>query len=75
MLRKTTVPGLVKDTRTNLVINTNTKEYEDIVAQRKRKHETDMLWNELRTLSTTVKALQNEIVELRNMIKGNSREQ
>lgn len=60
---KTDFAGMVVDTESNAVINTDNAAYSEIVAKRKRD-------KELRNLHTEVTLLRNEVAELRRLIES-----
>lgn len=60
----TNVPGLLKDRRTNVIINTNIGEYQRVKAAREkaRQHRNEFL--EMRTEMLTMRDGMNEILSL-----------
>jgi len=58
---KTNAPGLVKDPKKGLVINTNVGEYENILAARKKKSCDE-------ELKMAVKELQNQMIEVKKAV-------
>ena len=61
-LAPTNVPGLVKDTSTNVILNTNLGGYKRVVALRKKQ-------NEEKNYKEEFKTLQNEVQELKDLVK------
>lgn len=60
---KTDIAGMVVDTASKAVINTNSAALAEIIAQRKRDRE-------LRELRNEVSHLKNEMMELRRLIES-----
>lgn len=59
---KTTVQGILRDPDTNVLINSNTAEYERILEQRKQQ-------KQAQTVQSQIDSLKNEFVELKEMLK------
>ena len=59
---KTTVQGILRDPDTNVLINSNTAEYERILEQRKQQ-------KQAQTVQNQIDSLKNEFVELKEMLK------
>ena len=59
---RTNIPGFVKDTKHNVVINNNLDEYKRILDKRQHKKELDSVKNE-------VKELQDELNDMRKLKK------
>lgn len=59
-------PGLVKDTRTGIVVNTNTSEIEAAKERKRRKKEQRESQEEI---NKTVVELKEEIGEIKNLLK------
>lgn len=62
MAEKTTVPGLLKDKKTGVVINTNNGEYEQILAAREKN-------NEQNRIKRMLDELNNKVCNLEALIK------
>lgn len=66
-LVKTNIHGLVRDTRTKTVINTNMDGYQNILRERERAQEMSSIKNDIETMKVelgNVKTLLNEIAFL-----------
>lgn len=58
---KTNAPGYIKDTKEGVVINTNHQEYEQILAARQKKHESD-------AVKADVEQLKNDMHDIKAML-------
>jgi hypothetical protein len=59
---KTSIPGLVRDMSTQVIINTNDAEYNRILEQRKQHKQTQAVQHQ-------IDSLKNEFIELKEMLK------
>ena len=59
---KTSIPGLVRDISTQVIINTNDAEYSKILEQRKQHKQSQAVQHQ-------IDSLKNEFIELKEMLK------
>jgi hypothetical protein len=59
---KTSIPGLVRDMSTQVIINTNDAEYSKILEQRKQHKQSQAVQHQ-------IDSLKNEFIELKEMLK------
>lgn len=64
-LQKTNFPGLMKDKRTNMIINTNTAEYDRILAQRAKEKSSK---DQINSLADRMNIVEKNLEEIKSLL-------
>jgi hypothetical protein len=64
LLEKTNIPGYLKNTETNVVINTNMHQYKTVLQQREKAKELNDLKNEMDSLKDDISEIKNLLVKV-----------